>query len=345
MRQAGDTRYKYDAEGNLVRKTLADGKTWHYGWNGAGQLVEVKRPDGYAITFAYDAFGRRVSKRFRGKVTRWVWDGDKPLHEWAELEVGPGAGSIEDLTTWLFEDDGFTPTAKLAAQGVQSVVSDHLGTPLSMYDEQGQATWEITLDSYGAVRQGRGRAQDCPFRYQGQYEDVETGLYYNRFRYYDPEAGNYISQDPLGLEGGTAFYAYVADPNTYCDPYGLKPCFTTQAGQEYAERIIKKYGGTLEKEGYYKFPNRRAARQTASEIAGDLDSKGTRQITRKPDFNGGPRTWADSEGRIGATNAKKTAGWRDDELGHDFGQGETVGPHVNAWNTSKGVGTNLHLVY
>ncbi|SUB89296.1 Cell wall-associated polypeptide CWBP200 [Porphyromonas macacae] len=43
--------------------------------------------------------------------------------------------------------------------------------------------------------------ENCPFRYQGQYEDEETGLYYNRFRYYDPNAGNYISQDPIGLEG------------------------------------------------------------------------------------------------------------------------------------------------
>jgi RHS family protein len=42
---------------------------------------------------------------------------------------------------------------------------------------------------------------DCPFRYQGQYEDSETGLYYNRFRYYDPSTGAYISQDPIGLAG------------------------------------------------------------------------------------------------------------------------------------------------
>ncbi|GAA4027321.1 hypothetical protein GCM10022409_09090 [Hymenobacter glaciei] len=42
------------------------------------------------------------------------------------------------------------------------------------------------------MRQGQGKPQDCPFRYQGQYEDTETGLYYNRFRYYDPKMGMYI---------------------------------------------------------------------------------------------------------------------------------------------------------
>lgn len=156
LREASGMRYKYDEEGNLKRKTLAGGQQWHYAWDGAGQLVNVTRPDGYAITFTYDALGRRVSKRFRGRVTRWVWDGDKPLHEWHELEVGPGAGGIQDLATWLFEDDSFAPAAKLTDKGAQSVVCDHLGTPLSMYDVKGQATWEMALDSYGGVRQGRG---------------------------------------------------------------------------------------------------------------------------------------------------------------------------------------------
>jgi RHS repeat-associated protein len=209
-------------EGNLVRKTQPDGRQWRYAWDGAGQLARVTRPDGYAVTFTYDALGRRISKRFRGKVTRWVWDGDVPLHEWHELEVGPGAGSAQDLTTWLFEDDSFVPTAKLTTQGSYSIITDHLGTPLELYDQTGVKTWQAQLDSYGAVREGRGTPQDCPFRYQGQYEDVETGLYYNRFRYYDPETGGYISQDPIRLEGANhSLYAYVKDTNSWIDALGL----------------------------------------------------------------------------------------------------------------------------
>ena len=185
LHEANGTRYRYDDEGNLVRKTLPGGQTWRYAWDGAGQLARVTRPDGYAVSFGYDALGRRISKRFRGRTTRWVWDGDKPLHEWHELEVGAGAGSADDLTTWLFDEASFAPVAKLTAQGAYSVVADHLGTPLELYDAHGRKTWQAQLDAYGGVRQGRGRAQDCPFRYQGQYEDPETGLYYNRFRYYD----------------------------------------------------------------------------------------------------------------------------------------------------------------
>ncbi|WP_262494804.1 RHS repeat-associated core domain-containing protein [Flavobacterium columnare] len=62
-----------------------------------------------------------------------------------------------------------------------------------------------------------------PFRQLGQYEDPELeGLYYNRFRYYDCSIGNYISQDPIGLEGNNpTFYAYVHDSNSWVDPFGL----------------------------------------------------------------------------------------------------------------------------
>ena len=71
------------------------------------------------------------------------------------------------------------------------------------------------------MRQGRGKPQDCPFRYQGQYEDVETGLYYNRFRYYSPQEGIYLSRDPASLRGGMRLYSYVHNPNSYVDEFGL----------------------------------------------------------------------------------------------------------------------------
>jgi RHS repeat-associated protein len=76
---------------------------------------------------------------------------------------------------------------------------------------------------YGKVANFAGRSlSDCPFRYQGQYEDSETGLYYNRFRYYLPEEGIYLSQDPIGLAGNNpTLYGYVKDPNTWIDRFGL----------------------------------------------------------------------------------------------------------------------------
>jgi RHS repeat-associated protein len=87
-------------------------------------------------------------------------------------------------------------------------------------DEVGELCWKAQLDVYGVARVEVGTTS-CPWRWPGQYEDEETGLYYNRFRYYDPETGRYISQDPIGLKGGLALYQYVGDPLFGLDPLGL----------------------------------------------------------------------------------------------------------------------------
>ncbi|MCB2377404.1 DUF6531 domain-containing protein [Hymenobacter sp. BT635] len=239
--EANGTRYTYDEEGNLIRKTTPADEEWTYSWNAAGQLAEVVRPDGDAVRFAYDALGRRVSKRFQGKTTHWVWDGNKPLHEWTTL--GLAEDNVEQLITWLFEEESFAPVGKLVDGRRYSILTDHLGTPLEMHDEHGQTTWATALTSYGKRQQQLGAAPDCPFRYQGQYEDPETGLYYNRFRYYDPQAGQYISQDPLGLEGGAALYSYVQNPNGWVDVFGLsgKKCGCGSAADKLKGAFRKGY--------------------------------------------------------------------------------------------------------
>ena len=119
------------------------------------------------------------------------------------------------------DQDTFVPAAKLVANGeCFSIVSDYLGTPMQAYDKQGDKVWEQELDIYG--RQRKRPSAFIPFKYQGQYEDAETGLYYNRFRYYDPNAGSYISQDPIGLAGGNpTLYGYAQDTNGWIDPLGL----------------------------------------------------------------------------------------------------------------------------
>ena len=113
------------------------------------------------------------------------------------------------------------PAAKLVANGeCFSIVSDYLGTPMQTYDKQGSKVWEQELDIYG--RQRKRPSAFIPFKYQGQYEDAETGLYYNRFRYYDPNAGSYICQAPIGLAGNNPTrYGYVSDTNMWVDILGL----------------------------------------------------------------------------------------------------------------------------
>ncbi|PCC70456.1 RHS repeat-associated core domain-containing protein [Nannocystis exedens] len=243
---ADGKHFEYDREGNLIQTIDGDG-TWRYRWTGSGNLAEVRRPDGERVTFTYDALGRRVSKTTKNGRTRWLWDGDVPLHEWTLAPDAPELPPCQratdlasrepverrfpcadepELLTWIFEPDTFTPVARLSSREREaaSLVADHLGTPIAAFDGAGRPVWSAELDVHGRIRDLAGDRRFCPFRYPGQYEDAETGLYYNRFRYYDPEAGQYISQDPLGLAAGLAFYAYVPDPLSAFDPLGLHKC-------------------------------------------------------------------------------------------------------------------------
>ncbi|PSL44354.1 RHS repeat-associated protein [Chitinophaga niastensis] len=237
--ESDQARFIYDEEGNLIKKIITNAAlpvTWEYEWYGNGLLKQVRRPDQKTITFQYDGLGRRTQKTFSGQVTRFVWDGHKPLHEWTYPEkeqpqtIIDEYGEIssshrepvpaETLTTWVFEEKTFKLAAKITDQQQYSVITDHLGTPCEAYDTTGQKLWSAELDIDGNVRKLEGSKDFVPFRYQGQYEDVETGLHYNRFRYYSPQEGMYISQDPIGVAGGWNNYAYVKDTNCYIDIWG-----------------------------------------------------------------------------------------------------------------------------
>jgi RHS repeat-associated protein len=157
-------------------------------------------------------------------------DGNVPLHEKMETRTPDYSTEkgyfdnvrTEPVVTWVFEEGTFVPAAKLTEKEQYSIVTNYLGTPEAMYREDGETVWTCELNSYGKVRNWQGEVKtDCPFRYQGQYEDAETGLYYNRFRYYSPQEGMYLSQDPIRLEGGYNLNGYVLNPNSWVDVFGL----------------------------------------------------------------------------------------------------------------------------
>jgi RHS repeat-associated protein len=101
-------------------------------------------------------------------------------------------------------------------------VADQVGAPLVVLDERGEVKAQLVTDSRGRAEVD-GDAALCPWRFAGQYRDDETGLHYNRFRYYDADAGQYVSRDPLGLRAGLRVYGYVGDPGVASDPLGLAP--------------------------------------------------------------------------------------------------------------------------
>jgi RHS repeat-associated protein len=111
-------------------------------------------------------------------------------------------------------------TAKLT---IQMYHCNHLGTPIALINTQGLIDWAVELDPWGNVlNEFNPNEIDQPIRMQGQQIDRESGLFYNRHRYYDPQMGRYITQDPIGLEGGVNLYGYVeGNPAGTIDPLGL----------------------------------------------------------------------------------------------------------------------------
>ncbi|WP_158512429.1 HYD1 signature containing ADP-ribosyltransferase family protein [Flavobacterium covae] len=215
---------------------------WEYNWYGNGMLKSVKKPDGTLVTMEYDALGRRIKKICNEKTNRYLWDGNVLLHQWTYLKGQEAETSVndlgevylsqketvEDLVTWIYQENSFVPSAKIQGEEQFSIISDYIGRPLQCYNEKGSLVWSTDYDIYGGLRNFSSpinlTPDFIPFRQLGQYEDPELeGLYYNRFRYYDASTGLYISQDPIGLEGNNpTFYAYVHDSNSWVDPFGLE---------------------------------------------------------------------------------------------------------------------------
>jgi RHS repeat-associated protein len=228
--RAGPCHYAYDQKGRVIRKTVHRKgfrpKTWYYAWNTLDQLIRVTTPTGKEWQYAYDPLGRRINKYNPQTHTshHYTWDGDVILQE--IILTGEGEAQQTNITTWHHE--GFTPLIKEQQGQVYHVITDPVGTPKELLTAEGELAWSGYHQTWGQLYQTRyGRREnqtDCPIRYPGQYEDAESGLHYNRFRYYDPDIGQYLSPDPIGLEGGLQPHAYVPDPNGWMDPLGLAGC-------------------------------------------------------------------------------------------------------------------------
>ena len=249
LEQDGEWHCEYDDDGNLTERYLGTGKwldgkkdRWRYRWNADGSLAKVVRPDKREVEFTYDALGRRLSKSFGTTVTRWVWNGNVPLHQWKqrrEYSVMEDRWDTDterrDMTVWLFDEESFVPMAMIKEGRSYSILTDQLGTPTEAYDAEGNEVWSRVLDMDGNVIEETGNKGMVPFLFQGQYYDRETGLAYNRFRYYSPQMGMYVSQDPIGLAGGMRLYGYIQNTNYGMDVLGLKGCYLKEAeeGQSY----------------------------------------------------------------------------------------------------------------
>ena len=228
---------KYDHWGNLVSRRIGLYEQ-HYAYDAENRLVSARGtgPEGrFEARYHYDALGRRTRKivtTTHGTTdTRFLWQGYRLLQEQQESGL---------RSTYVYDpNEAWSPLARVDHLRDQSsgeiywFNTDLNGAPLEVTDERGAVRWSGQYGSFGEVRHqsegfsrlvNRTAMAHQPLRYAGQYADGETGLHYNLFRYYDPQVGRFIVQDPIGLNGGWNLYQYAPNPLGWIDPLGLAAC-------------------------------------------------------------------------------------------------------------------------
>ncbi|XXT25559.1 RHS repeat-associated core domain-containing protein [Sorangium sp. So ce429] len=211
----GGVTFRYDDGGRVTSKTAADGRSWRFDWGDGDLLQAVWLPDGRVVRFVYDPFARRLEKRVEKdriveSVTRYAWSGDALVHE-VRARVARSGDPVVEERAYAVLPEAVLPLADRVQRGEHDQVRYYVGAPNGMPEAlvtaDGELVGPVEASLFGHVEDEQ--AGLTPLRFAGQYADEETGLYYNRYRYYDPEPGQYLSPEPIRLEGSLRAYAYA----------------------------------------------------------------------------------------------------------------------------------------
>ena len=206
----GHLRSTDDANGN----TLSDPSGKSYSWDFENRLVQAVVPgtNGGTTTFRYDPFGRRIQKSGPLGTTNYLYDGFNLLEE------ADQSGSVLARYT---QDDGIDNFLAMLRSGTTTYFhADALGSVTSLSNTAGSLAKTYTYDSFGKLTASTGTLTN-PVQYTAREFDSETGLNYYRTRYYDPNTGRFLSEDPVSFDSGINFYRYVTNsPVNATDPSG-----------------------------------------------------------------------------------------------------------------------------
>ncbi|MFH8338670.1 putative T7SS-secreted protein [Streptomyces sp. AM6-12] len=254
--RAGNVRYEHDALGRITlrQKTRLSRKpdTWRYSWDPEDRLTSVTTPDGTHWRYTYDPLGRRTAK------LRLAADGETVLEQvtftWdgtTLCEQTTTSPSLPHPVTLTWDHQGLRPlsqteritSANTPQEEIDSrffaIVTDLIGTPNELIDEQGNLAWRTRSTLWGTTAWATDSTTYTPLRFPGQYYDPETGLHYNYFRHYDPETARYLTSDPLGLAPAPNPVVYVGNPHAWSDPLGLSPCKAANSGEREARGVAQ----------------------------------------------------------------------------------------------------------
>jgi len=214
--------YTYDANGNVetrTDKTTTDVTT--YTWDAQDQLIQIDFPDATSATYKYDGLGRRIEKNLNGSITRYVYDGQDILLAYD--------GTNTFVSRYSHGGQTDQPLAvQRAGVGFFYYQTDNQGSITHLTDSSGLIANTYQYDSYGRPLT-LSETVPQPFRYTGREFDAESGLYYYRARYYDPNTGRFLSEDPSGnIFRDLSLYRYTFNnPINFRDPtgeYGTNDC-------------------------------------------------------------------------------------------------------------------------
>ncbi len=211
-RDGTERRWDYNAGGSPIRT----GDNLRYTYDTERRPTSVSRDGKLIARYAYNAFGERVKREVfdadgSSTVTWFLYDGKRITGE------ADGQGAVTAQYVYL---DATRPIAKLEGDRSYAIHGDHLGTPRRMTDEAGTIVWSARHEPFGEAVVLLESAR-LELRQPGQYNDRETGTYYNYYRDYDAALGRYLTSDPIGLAGGLNTYLYAnANPLSLIDPLG-----------------------------------------------------------------------------------------------------------------------------
>ena len=222
--------------GNTVQHESADGSqhNLYYDLYDRLEKAEVFRRnesggwDKQTWVYQYDALDRRIRK---GRLkedggledeTRFVWDGSRLLQEVYARGRYTYVYADQDSYEPLAQIHNYTNAGFETYQEINYFHCDQIGIPREMTDKDGRLLWFGDYDGWGRLDSETNiTGAHQPFRLQNQYCDAETGLHYNFYRYYEPNSGRFVNQDPIGLWGGSNFYQFAPNVLMWVDWLGL----------------------------------------------------------------------------------------------------------------------------
>ncbi len=213
--------YAYDAEGNLTSKTaIAGGNQVLYTWDNRNRLTEVDQVVGgtrsVVAQYTYDAMNRLIKVVEAGTTRETLYDGQTPLLDFnASGTVTARYLSVPDAVDELL--------ARQTSSGVAWYLDDREGTVRDIVNNSGAVIDHLTYGAFGNLTGQSSPASGDRFEYAGMEADATTGLNYDRARWYDPNGGKFLAQDPSGFGGkDTNIYRYgFNNPVGFVDPTGL----------------------------------------------------------------------------------------------------------------------------